>query len=147
MRKFLLPVINVINLILVSIAWGLSGQSAVLDKKEVGHGNIYEVIWMGTKPNVLAIVGFFLLCFASLALLVAFLPIKIRKFVTCFGGLSFIGAGVLFLISPFPPHYDRSIIEPKLSGALIAICVLLFVAGALTVLMSVSEFLGKKESK
>ncbi len=150
MRKFLSPILNVINLILVSIAWGLSGQSAVLETAnhtEVGRGNIYQVIFMGTKPNILAIVGFGLLCLACLALLVAFLPLKARKFVACVEGLSFIGAGVLFLIGSVPPHYDCSIIEPKLSSALIAICVLLFVAGAFSLLMTALEFAGKKESK
>ena len=32
MRKFLLPIINLVNIILVSIAWGLSGKTAVLEK-------------------------------------------------------------------------------------------------------------------
>ena len=150
MRKFLSPILNVINLILVSIAWGLSGQSAVLETvghTEVGKGNIYQVIFMGTKPNVLAIVGFGLLCLACLALLVAFLPLKARKFVACVEGLSFVGAGVLFLIGSVPPHYDCSIVEPKLSGALIAICVLLFVAGLFSVIMAALDFTAKKESK
>ena len=150
MRKFLSPILNVINLILVSIALGLSGQSAVLETvghKEVGKGNIYQVIFMGTKPNVLAFVGFGLLCLACLALLVAFLPLKARKFVACVEGLSFVGAGVLFLIGSVPPHYDCSIVEPKLSGALIAICVLLFVAGLFSVIMAALDFTAKKESK
>ena len=150
MRKFLSPILNVINLILVSIAWGLSGQSAVLETvnhTEVGRGNMYQVIFMGTKPNVLAIVGFGLLCLACVALLAAFLPLKARKFVACVEGLSFVGAGVLFLIGAFPPHYDCSIVEPKLSGAFIAINVLLFVAGFFSLVMSALEFVGKKESK
>ena len=149
MRKFLSPILNVINLILVSIAWGLSGQSAVLDKayNEAGRGNIYQVVFMGTKPNALGIVGFSLLCLACLALLVAFLPLKARKFVAFVEGLSFVGAGVLFLIGSVPPWYDCSIVEPKLSGALIAICVLLFVAGFFSLVMSALDFTAKKESK
>ena len=149
MRKFLSPILNVINLILISIAWGLSGQSAVLDKayNEAGRGNIYQVIFMGTKPNILAIVGFGLLCLACLTLLVAFLPLKARKFVACIEGLSFVGAGVLFLIGSVPPWYDCSIVEPKLSGALIAICVLILVAALFSLCMAALDFTAKKESK
>ena len=46
MRKFLLPVINLINLILVSIAWGLSAakenDSALIDvgRNDNGLGNV-----------------------------------------------------------------------------------------------------------
>lgn len=143
MRKFLLPIINLVNLILISIVWGLSGQSAVLDKTETGKGNFYQVVWMGTKGNAAGIVAFFLFCFACLALLVAFLPLKQRKVVTCLGGAMFIAAGVLFFIAPFPPHYDCGIVEPKLSGALIAMGVLTLITGAFMLCMSLIEF-GKK---
>ena len=146
MRKFLLPIINLVNLILISIVWGLSGQSAVLDKAETGKGNFYQVVWMGTKANVLGIVAFFLFCFACLAMLIAFLPLKQRKIVTCLGGAMFVAAGVLFFIAPFPPHYDCGINEPQLSGALIAMGVLTLVAGAFMLCMSALEFLKKNDS-
>lgn len=147
MRKFLLPIINLVNLILVSIAWGLSGKTAVIDagRNDAKCGNIYQVIWMGSKPNIIAIVAFFLFCVACLITLIAFLPVKVRKFCTCLGGLMYVGAGVLFLLSP--KTYDYSIIEVELTGALIAICVLILIAGAFSLCMSAIEFLGKKESK
>ena len=152
MRKFLLPIINLINLILISITWGLSGKSAILETvnhQSTGRGNIYQVVWMGTHANVLGIIGFFLFCVACLAMLVAFLPIKSRKFVSCAGGLMFVGAGVLMLIAPFPPHYDCAINAPKLSGSLIAMAVLTLIAGAFMLLMSVIDFAseGKKNEK
>lgn len=146
MRKFLLPVINLVNVILVSIAWGLSANSAVQNSKTLeGYGNFYEVVWIGSKANVPAIIAFFLFCFASLAMLIAFLPIKSRKFITCCVGVMFIATGVLFLISPFHPFYDRGMLNPELTGSLIAMAVLVFIAGAFSLLMSVIEFLGKKK--
>ena len=147
MRKFLLPIINLVNLILVSIAWGLSGKTAVIDagRNDQACGNIYQVIWMGKNANIIAIVAFFLFCVACLLTLFAFLPVKVRKFTTCLGGLMYVGAGVLFLLSP--KFYDYGMIKPELTNALIAICVLILIAGALSLLMSVIDFFAKKESK
>ena len=149
MRKFLLPVINLINLILVSITWGLTKQTAVVDKEFASEprGIYYQIVWGGTKPNVLAIVGFFLFIATCVAILVAFLPLKVRKFITCAGGLMSVASGVIFLLSPKPKFYDCSIVEPKLTGACIAMAVLVFVAGAFLLLMSVIEFLPEKKSK
>ena len=147
MRKFLLPIINLVNLILVSISWGLSGKTAVLDagQQEKACGNMYQLIWGGSHGNVLAIGAFCLFCVACFLTLVAFLPVKWRKFVSCTAGLFYVATGVLFLLSP--KTYDYAMVEPKLSGAFIAINVLILVAGAFSLGMAALEFLGKKESK
>jgi len=149
MRKFLLPIINLVNLILVSITWGLSNNTAVTDAgaKNAAKGTFYDVIWTGEKPNALAIVGFFLFIFACVAVLAAFIPTKARKFVTCAGSAMLIASGVIFLLSPREKFYDCSILEPELTGSLIAMAVLVFIAGAFMACMSLIEFLGKKESK
>jgi len=148
MRKFLSPILNLINLILVSIAWGLSGKTAVVDaatKPNKACGNLYQVVWMGTNPNILAIIAFFLFCVACFGMLVAFLPLKVRKFVACLNGLMFAGAGVLFLLCA--KSYDYAIQEIKLTGAFIAICVLILIAAFFSLCMSALEFTAKKESK
>ena len=148
MRKFLSPILNVINLILVAIAWGLSGQTAVNDigvKNSAAAGNMYQLFWFGTKTNIIAIVAFLLFCVACFGLLVAFLPLKVRKFVACLNGLMFVGSGVLFLLSP--KFYDYGSGKFEMTGAFIAICVLLLVAGAFSILMAALEFTKKKESK
>ena len=151
MRKFLLPVINLINLILVSIAWGLSAakenDSAIIDagNKDLGCGNLYQVVWGGSHANVLAIIAFFAFILGCVLMLAAFLPIKARKFIACLEGLSFVGAGVLFILSP--KTYDYQIAEAQLTGRFIAIIVLILIAGAFSLLMSVIDFTGKKESK
>ena len=147
MRKFLLPIINLVNLILVSIAWGLSGKSAVIDAgfNDAPCGNMYQIIWEGSHANVVAIIAFFLFCFACAATLVAFIPAKWRKFVSCGAGAGYIAAGIMFLLSV--KTYDYAIVKPELTGAFIAICVLILIAGAFSCGMAVIEFLGKKESK
>jgi len=147
MRKFLLPILNLINLILISIVWGLSKQTAVIDQQynDAPRGIYYQVVWGGTKANVVAIIGFFLFIFACVATLAAFLPIKPRKFITCAGGLMYIGAGVMFLLGPNPKFYDCSIIDFKLTGAMIAMAVLVFIAGFFSLLMSLIEFRAKEE--
>lgn len=151
MRKFLLPVINLINLILVSIAWGLSAakqnDSAIIDagNKDIGCGNLYQVVWGGSHANILAIIAFFAFILGCVLMLAAFLPIKARKFIACLEGLSFVGAGVLFILSP--KTYDYPIVKAELTGRFIAIIVLILIAGAFSLLMSVIDFTGKKESK
>ena len=151
MRKFLLPVINLINLILVSIAWGLSAakenDSAIIDaaNKDVGCGNLYQVVWGGSHANILGIIAFFAFILGCVLMLAAFLPIKARKFIACLEGLSFVGAGVLFILSP--KTYDYAIVKPELTDRFIAIIVLILIAGAFSLLMSVIDFTGKKESK
>ncbi len=151
MRKFLLPIINAINLILVSVCWilsaGKSNDSAIIDagKGDVGCGNLYQLVWGGSKPNVLAIIAFFLFIAGCVFVLAAFLPVKVRKFISCLGGASLIASGVLFLLSP--KTYDYPIVEAKLTGRFIAFVVLAFIAGAFLVAMAAIEFFGKKESK
>lgn len=147
MRKFLLPIINLVNLILVSIAWGLSGKSAVIDagNGDKACGNMYQIIWFGSKANGVAIVAFFLFCFACAATLIAFLPVKWRKYVSCTAGAFYIASGIMFLLSP--KTYDFAMVKPELTGAFIAICVLILIAGAFSCCMAAIEFLGKKESK
>ena len=147
MRKFLLPIINLVNLILVSIAWGLSGKSAILDagNNDLACGNMYQVIWEGKTGNAIGIVAFFLFIVGCALTLVAFLPVKWRKFVSCGAGAAYIAAGTLFLLSP--KGYDYAIVKPELTSAFIAICVLILIAGAFSVGMACLEFLSKKESK
>ena len=147
MRKFLLPIINLVNLILVSIAWGLSGKSALTDagNKDIACGNMYQVIWEGKNANVIGIVAFFLFIVGCALTLVAFLPVKWRKFVSCGAGVAYIASGVLFLLSP--KTYDYAMVKPELTSAFIAICVLILIAGVFSAGMAVLEFLGKKESK
>lgn len=144
MRKFLLPVINLVNIILVSIAFGLGANTAVTGTDNyTARGNYYQLIWERSF-NPVAIFGFFLFIFAVALVLVNFLPLKVRKFVTLLTGAAFIATGVIFLRTPY---LSISMTNGEVTGSLIAMAVLVFVAGALSLLMSVIEFLPAKESK
>ena len=142
MRKFLLPVINLINIVLVSITFGLASKTAVIDQafQDRPCGSFYQIAWGHPgSASTLGIVGFFLFVFAVAITVFAFLPVKLRKFATAFGGAMYIGAGILFLLSP--AYAQWTIVEPKLTGALIASAVLVFIAGLFTLIMSLIEFL------
>ena len=144
MRKFLLPVINIVNLILVGIAFALGGNTAVYSpaKEEHAIGNYYQIVW--NKPEVLGVVAFFLFVVGVFFLLVTLVPFKVRKFVAICDGGMLIAAGILTLmigrsIAQFPDVTENT-------GSLIAMCVLMFVAGGLAILMALLEFaFNKKE--
>lgn len=148
MRKFLIPIINLVNIILVSITFGLGSKTAVLEKVsgEVAKGTYYQLVWNAADhANVLGIIGFFLFVFAVAFMLALFIPFRCRKYLSLIVGAMFIGAGVLFLLTP--GACDVKIIKPELTGALIAMAVLVFVAGALTLGMAAIELSAKKEAK
>ena len=145
MRKFLLPVINLINVVLVSITFGLLSKTSIIDVKfnDRPSGSFYQIAW-GHPGNAsaLGIVAFFLFIVAVAIMLFAFFPLKVRKFVTAIGGVMFIAAGMLFLLCP--TYVEWTIVEPKLTGAIIASAVLVFIAGLFTIVMSLIEFLSKE---
>ena len=145
MRKFLLPVINIVNLILLGIAFGLGGNTAIYTPagtERTSLGNYYQVIW--NNPTVMSVVTFFLFVTGVALCLFTLIPFKGRKFVALICGGMLIASGVLTLT------LGGSLANPVLgytnSGSLIALVVLLIVAGALEAIMSVYEIcLIKKE--
>lgn len=145
MKRILSPIINLVSLILVGVAFGLAGLTAAsqANKAESSAGSYYTLVWNRfgdpLHHSVLALIGFFLLCVGALVLLVVFLP-KIRKFVAPVGGLMLIGAGVLALLTP-------QSVNPSLTNkpGLIAMAVLLFVAGAFELVITALEILDKGE--
>ena len=144
MRKFLLPIINLVNVILVSIAFGLSANTAVVDGNEVAKGNYYQMVWgAAEKPNMLGIIGFFLFIVAALLTLICFLPLKGRKFLALLTGVAYVGTGALVLMTL--KGWNYYIFEPEMTGSLIAMAVLIFCAGALSLVMGVIELSAKKE--
>lgn len=146
MKKILSPIINLISLILVGVAFGLGGLSAAHiasashTSTEGNMGTYYQLVWSVEHKSVLAIVGFFLLCVGAFLLLVVFLP-KIRKFVAPLAGGMLIAAGVIALLMP-------ARIQPTLTvenqPGLIAMAVLLFVAGGFSLIVCALEFLSKE---
>lgn len=145
MKRILSPIINLVSLILVGVAFGLAGLTAATqpNKAESSAGSYYQLVWtkFGEPAHfsVLALIGFFVLCVAALVLLVVFIP-KIRKFIAPVGGLMLIGAGVLALLTPKQ-------VNPLLTNkpGLIAMAVLLFVAAAFELVITALEFMDKGE--
>lgn len=160
MKKFLLPIMNLINVVLVSIVFGLGAQTALnlidTSKNKVGQGNWYQLVWRGyytdmgkTGVNVLGIVGFFLFVLAVAAILVAFFPTKFRKWVCAGMGAALIASGVLFLLTPNGAGYSF-IANCKITSELIGMAVLAIVSGVLSLGMAAIEIVPiflKKEAK
>lgn len=145
MRKFLIPIINLVNIILVSISFGLANNTSVVDAglHDAPRGNYYQLVWNASdKANVLGIVGFFLFVVAAAVMLFNFLPFKVRKFTSILAGGMFIAAGVLFLKTPGGAaiHY----INMSLTGSLIAMAILVIIAGVLSLVMAALDFTSKK---
>ena len=141
MRKFLIPIINLVNVILVSITFGLGNNHALTSDHM--NQNYYQLVWNASdKANIVGIVGFFLFVVAVAVMLFNFLPVKARKITTMVAGAMFIAAGVLFLKTPGSANINP--INPELTGSLIAMAVLVIIAGALTLLMTVLDITAKK---
>ncbi len=147
MRKFLLPIINLVNVILVSITFGLANNPGATDPAmhDAALPNFYNLVWGHQEvTNIYGIVAFFLFVVAVALTVICFIPGKARKVLVALTGLMYIGAGVLFLLTPAHYCYGNAETVLELSGSLIAMAVLVFVAGALSLLMCVVESTEKK---
>lgn len=150
MKKFLLPIINIINIVLVSITFGLGNNTAVYLKEVAQNrpaGNWYQLVW--EIPSVVGYLGFFLFVFGVATILFTLIPSKVRKWVNLLGGAALVAAGVMFLLTP-GASYAGSVLGTELSNALIAMAVLVFVAGALALIAALLEIVPlfiKKEAK
>ena len=141
MRKFLIPIINLVNIILVSITFGLGNNHALTS--EHMNQNYYQLVWNNANvPNVVGIVGFFLFVVGVAVVLFNFLPVKARKITTIVAGGMLIAAGILFLKTPGSANINP--INPELTGSLIAMAVLVIIAGALSLVMCVLDITAKK---
>ena len=153
MRKFVFSIISIVNMILVGIAFGLGANSAayITGNEDKVIGNFYQLVFKspnGGNPSWINILCFALIVLAAALAVVALIPFKGRKFVNILGGGSFIAAGVLTLWVP-TNYMELSEAETKLSfaskGSLIAMSVLLLVAGALALIGAIVEFLPSKK--
>lgn len=142
MRKFLLPIISIVNLILAGIAFGLGGNTAAYSPVGTDRaiGNYYQLVW--NQPTVMSMLAFFFFVFAVFFTLVYFIPFKHRKFANVLVGGLFIAAGLLTLT--VPNIYAQSNFAYTRSGSLIAMTVLMCVAGGLSLLSSLIEFADKE---
>ena len=149
MKKFILPVINLISIVLSAVVFGLGANSAVYrGVASAGQGNWYQLVWtIAPQPTLIGLLGFFLFVFAVFFALVTMIPFKGRKFAVCAVGLMFVTAGIMFLLTP-GSYFDGSAAAAHYikTDSYIAMAVLVFVAGGLELLGSAVEFLPEKKS-
>lgn len=147
MKKFILPVINLVSIVLSAVIFGLGANSAVYrGETSNGQGNWYQLVWTITKqPTIVGLLGFFLFVFAVFFALVTMVPFKGRKFCVCAVGAMFIAAGVMFLMTPGAVYTGVNAASYIKSDSLIAMAVLAFVAGGLELIGSAVEFLPEKQ--
>lgn len=134
MRKILSPIINLVSLILVGIAYGLAGISAANDVAGVSVGSYYQLVW--GNINTFNMVGFFLLIAATLFVLLTFIP-KGRKVLAFLSGALLIASGVMALLMP---SHVAGINPLTNQPGLIGMAVLLFVAGGFELVIMGIEF-------
>lgn len=144
MKKFIIPVINLVCLVMSAVIFGLGANSAVyIIGSSTGAGNWYQLVWTIPETlSVIAVLGFFLFIAAVALCLFAMIPFKFRKFVeVCVAGL-FIAAGVMFLLTPGAIYGAN--VDYK-TASLITMVVLAFVSGGLTCFGALLDFLPEKK--
>ena len=147
MKKFILPVINLVSLVLSAVIFGLGANSAVYwGQSSNGQGNWYQLVWsIAETPTAVGLLGFFLFVFAVFATLVTMIPFKYRKFAVACVGAMFVVAGVMFLLTPASVYTGVNAEGYIKSDSLIAMAVLAFVAGGLELCGACVEFLPEKK--
>ena len=140
MRKLLSPVINLVSLVLVGIAYGLAGISAANNVAKTSVGNYYQLVW--DNPSGLTVAGFFIIILATVVLLITFLP-KGRKCTSLFAAILLIVGGVFVLLTPNEVAKLGSL-PLTIQPALIGMATLLFVAAAFELIIACLEFTAKK---
>lgn len=144
--KKLIPFVNILVLALLGIVWPLGAAVALYVPNYTGTGvasnigNFYQVVWGygQNNPSVAVIIAFILLGLGSLAVIAAFIPLKVQRIILGAIAVCFVVAGIIFLLMPTlvgqaNPNYPASV---KLGGSVIGMSVLLLVAGVLEGLMA-----------
>ena len=141
MRKILVPVLSLVSVVLVAIAFGISAQTVATRVDGSNFGNYYQLVFQ-RGSNVFALVSFICFVAAAALLVVCLLPTKFRKFVLPVDAAAFVAAGVFTLLAP-----SKAAEKITANGTLTATAVLLIVAGAVMCCLTLLAFLGKKEAK
>ena len=148
MRKIIVSVLNLVNLVLLGITFGLGTLTAGLDRQGQSIGTYYQLVWPANAAyfQALNVIGFFALCIAAGLTLFLVVPLSFRKFVSAGNAALLIFTGVVTLL--VPTIYNQGSALPVTNqGGLIGMGVLLFVAAAISAFGAVLEFLAEKEAK
>ena len=147
MKKFIIPVINLVGLVLSAVIFGLGANSAVyFGQTSNGQGNWYQLVWsLSNEPVFFAQLGFFLFIAAVVGALLTMIPFKHRKFCLLFVCALFVGAGVMILLSPDAVFTGANASLYHRTDSLIAMGVLAFVAAFLECVAACVDFLPEKK--
>lgn len=138
--KKIAPFVNILVLVLLAIVWPLGAAVALYVPALTGTGiasdigNFYQVVWGhgSNTPHIAAIVGFILLSVGSLVIIPAFIPHKLQRVLLVVIAVFFVAAGTIFLLLPILyKSVNPYTLDVKLGGSVIAMSVLLIVAGVL----------------
>lgn len=142
MRKFLSPIINIVSLILLGIAYGLAGITAAYDVSKTSIGSYYQIVWQNPVP--LGIVGFFLMILGTVLVFGLFIP-KARK---CLGFTNFVVlvvGGIFALMTPeLVQKAGGSTLPVYNQPGLIGMATLLFVVAFFSLIISLVELADKE---
>ena len=148
MKKFIIPVINLVALVLSAIIFGLGANSAVYFGSQTsnGQGNWYQLVWsLSNGPAFFGQLGFFLFIAAVVGALLTMIAFKHRRFVLLFVCALFVGAGVMILLSPESVYTGVNAALYHRTDSLIAMGVLAFVAAFLECVAALVDFLPEKK--
>lgn len=147
MKKFIVPIINLVSLILASVVFGLGSTTAVkFGPSEIASGNWYQLVWeIPQALKAVAVMGFFFFCVAVFLALVTMIPFKFRFVGVCLAGLLFVATGVMFLLTPAAVYSGSNAALYSKTDSYIAMIVLVFVAGGLELLATAVSLLPEKK--
>lgn len=160
MKKILALIISISVIILLGVAFGLGALPAAYypawDVSAKQIGNYYAITWQylalsnqytETYGAVMNQVTFFLLCLSSLLAIVVCVPFKKRPIVDGVLSVMLLATGVLLFFVPYFFVVGSPQTDIGLGGGLVAMAILVLVAGALNVFKTVLGVLDKKEQQ
>lgn len=159
MKKVLALILSISVIILLGVAFGVGGlPGAYVPSSDLAShqiGNYYTIVWNSAHiliqngnifGFVMNLVHFFLFCIGSFFALIALVPFKKVKFLDCILGVVFLAVGVLtFFVPTFFLMGSEQAGDVGLGGGLVAMGVLILVAGVLEICKAVLLFTEKEE--
>lgn len=143
MRKILLPILSLVCVVLIAVAFGIAAQTAATRVDGSNFGNYYQLVFE-RGSNVFALVSFICFVLATVCFVVCLVPSKIRKFALPVDAVLFIVAGVFMILTP---SHAKDVAALTVTGTMIATYVLVIITGAIVCGLSLLAFTGSKESK
>lgn len=159
MKRVLALIISISVIILLGVAFGVAALPAAyvpsFDVYSKVVGDYYSIIWVYSQQylqnnNILGLIvnqaHFFLLCIGSFFALIALIPFRKVKILDIILGVVFIDVGVSTFFVPYFFLRGSAQTDIGLGGGLVAMAVLIIVAGVLEICKAVLLFTDKEEA-